>query len=371
MADIICRLLGFRGANLYVGFSALNSLWFSNKTHKNVTEFEKDLGLKLNNAPILSVGSGSDSLVLALKLLDIKEGDEIIVPAYGCAVLASAVRWVGGVPVFADVGLRDYALDPTAAETVITKKTKAILFAHLFGQPSMHMEDMLTLAQRYRLPLIEDTAQAFGASVLISGKWRMAGTVGDFGCFSFSYDKPFTGAGRGGALVIQDPALHERAFYIRSYGAREGHIDYPEVGIQMKLDDLHASILRAKLPFYNVKQEYLGRLTDRYRNNLKDISQVILPQTNAITNPIHYRFILRVQQRDSLLQMLRTTLSAIARTAFIPYPVPIPGLAIFNRAESFPIAEQICRDVIALPLDESIALSDVDEICKAIGIFYS
>lgn len=321
---------------------------------------------------MLALTSGSDTLVLALKLLGIGPGDEVIVPAYGCAALASTVAWVGARPVFADIRQDEYGIAPEAVEQKITEKTRAVIVAHLFGQPTGGMEQILQITKRRGLVVVEDAAQAFGARMRIGAEWRNVGVIGDIGCFSFSPGKPFAGAGKGGALVVKDERLRERASPIRSYGAREAYVDYPEVGINMILDDLHASILAAKLPYFTHEQKYLNALTQRYERGLAHIPEIAIPVPRSDMEAVRVRYVVRAKRRDTLLTALRRAYPHMKTR--VPYPVALPSFPIFGRAEpidEYPNTKALLQEVIALPFGESVSPSDVDRICCSIRDCYT
>src|SRR3989338_7318159 len=346
------RLLGRRGVLFVQDFSVasavLRSLVRSTEYgHRGseLSRLENSLSLTLDGIPVVGLDSGSDALVLALKVLGVGVGDEIIVPAFGCAVLASSALWVNAQPVFADVRKDDYGIDPDAVEKKITERTKAIIVAHLFGQPTGGMEKIMQIARRHNLVVIEDAAQAFGAHIHIAGEWRGVGTLGDVGCFSFTFGKPFTGAGKGGALVVKDERLQERALQIRSYGAKEVYVDYPEVGINMKLDDIHASILLAKLPFYSYVQWYQHILAEQYRQNLAGIKEIHLPPVDVNANRIWHRYVIQSKDRDKLLAFIKNSCHSRPHLQpFVPYPILLPSIPLFrgtNLNEVFSIAEGI------------------------------
>lgn len=381
--SVLWRLLGQHGVLFVRDFSVARAVFGilvrpADSSYRNsaLLRLESSLALVLDGTPVVGLNSGSDALVLALKVTGVGVGDEVIVPAFGCAVLASSVLWVNAQPVFADVREDDYGIDPAAVEKKITERTKAVVVAHLFGQPTGGMERLMQIARRHDLVVIEDAAQAFGAHIYIAGVWRSVGTIGDVGCFSFSFGKPFAGAGKGGALVIKDDHLRERALQIRSYGAKEAYVNYPEVGINMKLDDMHASVLLAKLPFYEYELEYQEVLARRYEQKLSVIKEILLPQEgkNNKHNRIWHRYVVRVKNRDGLLAFLKNSFRSHPRLrAFIPYPVLLPSFSVFGGdqiGETFPVAEEILKEMISLPLEETVSTSDIDFICQSISDFY-
>lgn len=379
--SVLWRLLNQRGMLIVQDFAVaravLGYLVHSTEYRSRgsaLLRLENSLTAILDGVPTIGLNSGSDSLVLALKVLKVGVGDEVIVPAFGCAVLASSVLWVNAQPVFADVREGDYGIDPDSVEKKITTRTKAVIVAHLFGQPASGMEKVIRIARHHNLVVIEDAAQAFGARMQTVGEWQSVGTIGDVGCFSFSSGKPFVGAGKGGALAVKDEHLRERALQIRSYGAKEAYINYPEVGINMKLDDIHASILLAKLPFYTYIQEHMDMLARRYGQNLSPIKEILLPQEDKNTERIWHRYVVRAKDRDGLLAFLKNMFHSRPRLrAFIPYPILLPSFTLFGGMrmdKTFPVTERILKEVISLPFTETISISDIDFVCKSITDFY-
>lgn len=343
--------------------------------HHYARRFEISLSEKLGNISALGTNSGTDALVLALKALKIGYGDEVIVPAFGCTPIASCVSWVGATPVFVDIQDGDYAVNPDGIEEKVTPRTKAIIVAHLFGQPSSRMKDILDIAKRTGLCLIEDAAQSFGAKIKTSSEWGFAGTVGDIGCFSFSPTKLLAAPGNGGAVVVKDMHLKEDIDMMRLYGAKIRHYDYPIVGTCARLQEIHAAALLAQLPFLDYWLGHREKLARYYQEALSGIGDILLPREEEGTKRVWYRYVIRTKKRDELFSHLRRAFRSVPRLQpAINYPVPLPYFTVFESTqarENFPIAEQVSSEVLSLPLNDLMSLEDADTVCDAIKNFFN
>ncbi|MBI4114269.1 MAG: DegT/DnrJ/EryC1/StrS family aminotransferase [Candidatus Niyogibacteria bacterium] len=338
-------------------------------------KFEILLSERLNNISTLGTASGTDALILALKALKIGAGDEVIVPAFSCIPPASSISWVGATPIFVDIRDDDYAIDPAMVEKKISSKTKAIIVAHLFGQPTGRIKRILDIARQRRLFVIEDAAQSFGAKVEIDGKWSEAGTIGDIGCLSFSSTKIFAAPGNAGAVIVKDPYLVEEIDRMRLFGTRTRYYDYPTVGISAKIQEIHAAILLAKLPFFNYWLEHRRKLAFYYKELLYNIGDIILPQNKEKTERVWYRFVIRTQKRDELFKYLRTSLRKKPHLKpMIHYPVPLPYFSAFKtgyKRGNFPVSDQISSEMISLPLNNSMSKGDTEFVCQTIKAFFN
>ncbi|PIT91311.1 hypothetical protein COU17_00770 [Candidatus Kaiserbacteria bacterium CG10_big_fil_rev_8_21_14_0_10_49_17] len=335
--------------------------------------FEQDFSAFLR-APVLGVGGGSDAIELSLKVLGVGRGDEVIVPAFGCMALVAPIVWLGATPIFIDVQSDDLSLDPHQLQRAITKHTRAILIAHLFGQPSREIERVVHIARAHKVPVIEDAAQALGASIDSSGSQRPVGTIGDFGCFSFSGTKLLSSPGAAGALFVRDPSQRDLAARLRKYGSSRLFYEYPHVGTNGKLDELHAAILHAKLPFLPFWLSYRRTLASCYTDRLRDIKEITLPTEAEGTVRSWYRYTVQAAERDALLTHLKREFTHIPRLQpVVHYPIPLPYFEAFGGhwdAGSFPVAENATESILSLPLFDSMSLRDVSRVAGAIRSFY-
>lgn len=341
--------------------------------HPHVKRFEEELS-RMFASTVLGVNSGTDAIILALKLLGIKHGDEIIVPAFSFISTASPIPWVGATPIFIDIKADDYAIDPEKIEEKITPRTKAIIIAHLFGQPALGIEKIVAIAKKNNLFVIEDAAQSFGAKIKIGEEWRMVGTLGDIGCLSFSSTKPFSAPGNGGAVILNKKGLEDEADRIRSYGAKKHYYDYPTIGVNSKLQDIQAAALLAKLPFFEYWLDHRKKLSDYYRERLKGIEALTLQEESSDSRRTWYRFVIQTKDRDQLFKRIQTVNKNSASHPMINYPVPIPFFSAFKNLNyapgDFPVAEHASKTVISLPITNYTGVSDAKLICDAVKSHY-
>lgn len=358
----ICRVIETR---THYGYSG----------HPQVKKFETALSQRLGGVPVLGMNSGTDALVAALKVLGIGPGDEVIVTSFSFISTASPIRWVGANPVFVDIRERDYAADPSQIESKITPRTKAIVLAHLFGQPAEGVGAICAAARKNKIPVIEDAAHAFGAKVRAGGEWRMVGTVGTIGCLSFSSTKPFAAPGNGGALILNDHSLVEEADRMRFYGAKKHYYDYTTVGINSKLHEIQAAALLAKLPFFDYWLEHRKSVGELYARELPGTGDIKLPETLDGTERTFYRYVIRTGKREALLEHLIKKAGALRHLRpMVNYPVPLPHFTVFkdlgHRLGDFPAAERASSEVISLPITNFVTKSDAVEIVGSIKAFF-
>ena len=231
-----------------------------------VPALEADIARLCHTRHAIGCASGTDALLLPLMALDLKPGDEVIAPAFTFFATAGTVHNTGGTPVFVDIDPATFNVTAATIEPAITKRTRAIIVVHLFGQMA-EMEKILALAARHRIPVIEDAAQAIGARRSIDGEWRLAGETGWMGSFSFFPSKNLGAYGDAGMMVCQDDALAERLKRLRLHGGAKQYF-HDEVGTNSRLDTLQAAALHAKLPFLAGWSEARRQNAARYAEGL-------------------------------------------------------------------------------------------------------
>lgn len=296
----------------------------------------------------IGCASGSDALLLALMALDIKAGDEVITTPFTFFATGSAVTRLGGRPVFVDIDPLTYNIDPDAVARAITPRTKAIMPVHLYGQCA-DMDGLLRIAARHQIPIVEDAAQAIGAE----DTQRRAGSMGIMGCFSFYPSKNLGGAGDGGMLTTNDAELAARLKILRVHGGATEY-RHAEVGINSRLDELQAAVLRVKL-------KYLDRWSDQRRVNASRYDEllqerkpeftVVTPFVREEARHIFHQYVLRVpKHRDDLVKHLAENGVGTG----IYYPIPLHRQECFAflgyRAGDCPEAERAAKETIALPI---------------------
>jgi dTDP-4-amino-4,6-dideoxygalactose transaminase len=306
-------------------------------------QFEQEFAAFCGASHAIGVGNGLDALKIILLAMGIGAGDEVIVPAHTFIATWLAVSDVGATPVAVDIDLATYTLDPTLVEQAITPRTRAIMPVHLYGR----LADMAALgdiARRHGLKIIEDAAQAHGASNALG---QRAGVLGNAAAFSFYPAKNLGALGDGGAIVTNDDTLAERCRLFRNYGSVEKY--YHDVkGLNSRLDELQSAFLRLKLPDLEAKNTERERLAQRYMEALSPVKSIVLPQPVEGWQVWHL-FVIRTAERDRFMQFLKDRGVA----TLIHYPLP-PHLQqayadAGYKAGDFPMAEQAAREVVSLP----------------------
>lgn len=291
--------------------------------------------------------SGSDALLLALMALDVKAGDEVITTPFSFFATAACITRLGARPVFVDIDARSYNIDPSRVSDAITARTKVIMPVHIYGQCA-EMDPLLDLGRRHGIPVVEDAAQAIGAT----DKDRRAGSLGLIGCFSFYPTKNLGGAGDGGILTTSDDDVAARLRRLRAHGGANEY-EHEEVGINSRLDELQAAVLRVKFPSLDKWSDERAQKAARYSELLAqaDLSfPLVTPQVRDDGRHIFHQYVLRVPgNRDALMKHLQQ--HGIGTKVY--YPIPLHLQQCFNylgyKAGDFPEAESAARDTFALP----------------------
>lgn len=332
-----------------------------------VFDFEQQLVQYAGSKCVVSCGNGTDALLAALMSLGIGEGDEVVVPAFTFIAAVEVIALLGATPVFVDVCEDSFNVDVNALEKAVTPKTKVIFPVHLYGQCA-DMELILKIAKKHNIKVIEDACQAVGATYTFSdGAMKQAGTMGDVGCLSFFPSKNLGCYGDGGAMMTQDADLSERLRAICKHGSKEKY-HHQLVGLNSRLDTLQAAILMAKLPHLDDFIAARGFAAQYYYEALKGLDWIELPVIKENTTHTFHQFTLRVKEgrRDALKQYL----AAKSIPSMIYYPVPAhlqPAYQYLNYKEGdFPVAEQLCREVLSLPMHTELSENQLQYICKTI-----
>jgi len=325
-----------------------------------VAQFEEDFATYNQCSHAIGVGSGTDALWLALLALGVGPGDEVITVPNTFMATAEAITFSGATPVFVDVDEGTYTMDPVALANAITVKTKAIIPVHLFGQ-SADMDPILEIARQYGLFVIEDAAQAHGAEY----KGRKVGTLGDAGCFSFYPGKNLGAFGEAGAVVTNNPELHERIQILRDHGqVRKYHHAF--VGWNCRMDGIQGAVLRIKLRHLEKGNQLRRAHASRYDRALGDMESVVIPRQAAHARHVYHVYAIRIQDRDEVMQFLAEEGIGCG----IHYPVPIHlqvayrGLGYGQGA--FPIAERCAMEFLSLPMFPELAPEQVDSVIQGV-----
>jgi dTDP-4-amino-4,6-dideoxygalactose transaminase len=297
----------------------------------------------------IGVNSGTDALFLALLSLGVGPQDEVIVPVFTYIATAFAVTFTGAKPVFVDIEENTYNIDVHKIEEAITKKTKAIIPVHLFGQPA-DMQPILKIARKYNLKIIEDAAQAHGAKYKISeNNWKRAGNIADIGCFSFYPTKNLGAFGDGGMIICDDRKIFKKLFMLRDYG-RKSRYEHVTLGYNSRLDTLQAAILLVKLKYLE-KWNMLRRKNAKVYNRLfKNNPKIICPYEADYAKSVYHAYSIRVKNRDKMREHLRK--KNIGTMIYYPLPLHLQEVykSLGGKKGDFPVAEEVAREIISLPL---------------------
>jgi len=332
---------------------------------KEVALFEQEFAKYCNRKFAVGVNSGTDALFLALLSLGIGPQDEVIVPVFTYIATAFAVNFTGAKPVFVDIEEHTYNIDVNKIEEAITKKTKAIIPVHLFGQPA-DMQPILEIARKYNLKIIEDAAQAHGAKYKISeNNWKKAGSIGDIGCFSFYPTKNLGAFGDGGMVVTDDESIYKKLLMLRDYGRRSRY-EHVILGYNSRLDTIQAAILRAKLKHLDKWNRMRRKNAKIYIDELKGIKSIVLPCEADYAKSVYHIYAVRVKNRDRVIREL--TKNGIG--ALIHYPIPLHLQKVYKplgyKKGDFPIAEKVAQEIISLPMHPHLKNSQIKFIVEII-----
>ncbi len=325
----------------------------------NVAALEEEVAAFLGVQHAVGVASGTDALIIALRAAGVGPGDEVIVPAYTFFATTGAVLSVGAHPVFVDVFSDTYLLDYTQIETVITERTKAVIPVHLYGLPA-DMDEIMALAAKHNLVVIEDNAQAFGAEY----KGRRTASIGHVGCLSFFPSKNLGGFGDGGMLVTDDEKVAERARMLRTHGWKKKY--YPEVlGYNSRLDALQAAILRVKLRYvdsWNHRRREIARMYTTAFQSLGIRCPVELPDRKHV----YHLYVAAFGQRDDVQKALAER--GIASGVYYPQPLHLtrPCRDLGGCEGQFPVAEQASRELLALPVYPEMTEEQIASVRAAV-----
>lgn len=324
-----------------------------------VERFEAEFAAACGAGHAVGVGTGTDAIALALKALGIGPGDEVITTPLSAAFSALAIAMAGARPVFADIDPERLTLDPAAAASAVTSRTAAILPVHLYGQPA-DMEAIAALAARHHLALVEDCCQAHLATV----KGRPAGTFGAAAAYSFYPTKNLGALGDGGAVTTGDGRLAERVRRLRN-GGQADRYHHVEQGVNSRLDELQAAVLRARLAFLPRWTARRRELAARYRQALAGSGDPVPPEIEP--GHVYHLFPIRSRRREQL----QAYLAEAGIETLIHYPIPIPrqpAFAAFSPA-ACPVADRVCREILSLPLYPALDAESVDRVAGAVCAF--
>lgn len=317
----------------------------------------------------IGVANGTDALTLALWAAGIRPGDEVITPSFTFAATAEAIALRGARPVFVEVDPVTFNIDPEAIKPLINAKTRAIIPVHLYGQPA-DMEPIMALAQRFGLFVIEDNAQAIGATY----KGKPTGSFGHMSCISFYPTKNLGAAGDAGMVVTSDAELAERLRTLRAHGSKQRYY-HEELGVNSRLDELQAAVLMAKLPYLKEWNDKRNQVARWYGQAFKNVAGIITPSVSLRSTHVWHQYTIRVSSTGSARlpitrDQLAKDLAARGIGSMCYYPVPLHLQQAFlhygYRRGSLPVSEMLADEVLSLPMYPELEEWQVKAVAGAV-----
>lgn len=337
--------------------SVLDSGWYI--LGEEVKGFESEFASFVGVSFGIGVASGTDALSLALKGCGVGPSDEVITVSHTAVATVAAIEQAGATPVLVDIDPLSYTLDPSAIEVALSSRTKAIVPVHLYGHPA-DLDAIVSVARRHDLRIIEDCAQAHGA--LYKGK--PVGSWGDVGCFSFFPTKNLGALGDGGMVVTDDERISERVRLLREYGWKERFVSRMP-GINSRLDEIQAAILRVKLPYLDADNDARRRIAGIYRSALRGVRS---PGCRSDCTHVYHQYVVRSPRRDQLLRHLRGKGIEVS----IHYPLAVHQQPAYDgrvRKMHLSNTEEIVREILSLPIYPELDEATIQYVVDAVNDF--
>jgi len=329
----------------------------------DVAQFEKDFASFIGTQHCVGVNSGTSALHIAMLLLDVGPGDEVITTPFTFVATSWAISYVGARPVYVEIDDATFNIDPARIEEAITPRTKAILPVHLYGHPC-DLDPLLAVARKHGLPVVEDTAQAHGAKY----KGRTAGTFGVLSCFSFYPGKNLGACGEGGALNTNDESMAKRARSLREHGSSVRYY-HDEVGFNYRMEGIQGATLGIKLKRLGEWTAGRQRVARRYHELLAD-TPLQLPREADWAESAYHLYVVRHAKRDELMKHLQANQVGCA----LHYPLPLHLQKCYadlgHKEGAFPLAEKAARECLSLPIYPEMPYTHVERVAEAIHDFF-
>jgi len=325
-----------------------------------VQALEQELAAYCGTQYAIGVASGTDALLLALHACGVRAGHEVIVPAFTYIATADVVSLLGATPVFADIEPATFTLDPSKLEPLLTRRTRAIIPVHLYGQTA-DMDPLLEFARHHGLQVVEDAAQAIGATY----RGKRAGSIGELGCLSFYPTKNLGGYGDGGMIVSNSPELHDRLRSLRSHGETRKYVS-AEQGWNSRLDEIQAAVLRVKLRHLNDWNSSRRRHASEYTRGLGKISGVVPPKVAEWGEHVFHQYTVRVPRRDEVQRALAN--EGVPSTVYYPVPLHLQGIyrSLGYKSGSLPEAERASAECLSLPIYPEMSGDQITRVVEAV-----
>jgi dTDP-4-amino-4,6-dideoxygalactose transaminase len=329
----------------------------------DVTQFEQDFAKFCGASHAVGFNSGTSALHVAMLLLNVGPGDEVITTPYTFVATSWAISYVGAKPVYVDIDDATFNINPKLLEAAITPRTKAVLPVHLYGQP-FDVDPILEICRRHHLPLVEDAAQSHGAKY----QGKTVGTFGDISCFSFYPGKNLGACGEGGALVTNREDLAKRAKSLREHGSTVRYY-HDEIGFNYRMEGLQGAVLGVKLKQLEKWTRERQRVARRYATLLAE-TPLQLPAEAAFAESVWALYVVRHPRRDGLKRHLDANQIGCA----LHYPVPLHLQKCYGnlgyQAGDFPVAEKAGRECLSLPIYPEMTDAQITRVAEVIGEFF-
>ena len=332
---------------------------------KPVEAFASELADYLGAKYVIPCANGTDALQIAYQTLDLKPGDEVLMPAFNYVASAEAAALLGLKPLFVDVWEENFNINENLIKERITADTKAIVVVHLFGQ-SANMEPILEIAHQFGLKVIEDNAQSLGSEyVFPNGEIKMTGTMGDISTYSFFPTKNLGCFGDGGALSTNNHDLAQKATMISRHGQGQKYA-YEMIGCNSRLDTIQAAILRVKLQNLNSYLHSRIEAGHRYDQLLQSVPQIKRPTVNNWSKHTYNQYVIRLSKRDKIKELLKE--AGVPTMIYYPSPIHLQKAYAYlgYKTGDFPIAEKLCREVLALPVHTEISAQEQEYVVNSL-----
>jgi dTDP-4-amino-4,6-dideoxygalactose transaminase len=328
-----------------------------------VNRFEQDFAKYCGSKFAVGVNSGTDALFIALKAINLQEGDEVIVPALTFVSTANTIAYCGGKPVFVDIEPDTLNMNPDKIEAVITKKTKAMIPVHFHGQTA-NMDPICEIARKYSLTVIDDCAQALGAEY----KGRKVGQLSDISCFSFYPTKQMGAYGDAGMVVTNNETFATKIRSLHNYGRKDKYV-FDSIGYNSRLDEVQAAILSIKLKYVDEWNEKRRFLAKRYTELLSGMPNIKTPIEKEFAKHVYWVFNIRTKYRDKLQQFL--TEKGIGNDIIYAIPIPFqkPYEYLRYKKGDFPVSERSAQEMISIPMFPELAEEEQSYIVEVIKEF--
>ncbi|MCS7337644.1 MAG: DegT/DnrJ/EryC1/StrS family aminotransferase [Verrucomicrobiae bacterium] len=329
-----------------------------------VAAFEREFASFLGARHCIGLNSGTSALHVAMRLLDIGPGDEVITTPFTFVATSWAITYVGARPVYVDIREETFNIDPEQVARAVTPRTKAVLAVHLYGQPC-DIDALLEICRSHNIALVEDAAQAHGARY----RGKYVGTLGGIGCFSFYPTKNLAACGEGGALVTDDDALAARARALRDHGSTRRYY-HDELGYNYRMEAIQAAVLRVKLKHLAAWNAARQRVAQRYTELLAD-TPLRLPRQVPGTECAWHLYVVRHPRRDELRQHLESRGIGCA----LHYPLPLHLQKAYAqlgyKPGDFPVAEKAARECLCLPMYPELTDEQIERVAQVIKEFFA